>query len=202
VAMSLWNGFLRRRIAEQTAELERRASHDALTGLPNRALLQDRLEQALAHSERAQSRVAVLFLDLDGFKPVNDNLGHAAGDELLKGVAVRLQECVRKGDTVARLGGDEFVLVLQGTSEAEAQVIADRVLQALRQPVQLSGQEVRLAGSLGVSLTSDQALDADTLLQHADMAMYRAKQSGRNNCQFYNEAMAQTRQDPRTAPPL
>jgi diguanylate cyclase (GGDEF)-like protein/PAS domain S-box-containing protein len=166
--------------------LEHQASHDALTGLANRNLLHDRLRQAVAHAERQKHQLAVAFLDLDNFKYLNDSLGHSAGDELLKIVAHRLKSCVREGDTVARLGGDEFVLVLVDQVGAEGvSTVVRRVLQKASEPYQIGEREFNTSASLGVSLYPDDGTDAETLLKHADAAMYRAKAQGRNNVHFF-----------------
>ncbi len=166
--------------------LEHQASHDALTGLANRNLLHDRLHQAIAHAERQRLQLAVVFLDLDNFKYLNDSLGHSAGDELLKMVAHRLKTCVREGDTVARLGGDEFVLVLVDQSGAEAvNHVVQRVLETASEPFFVAGREFNTSASLGVSLYPQDGGDAETLLKNADAAMYRAKAQGRNNFCFF-----------------
>nr|WP_239552552.1 diguanylate cyclase [Oceanisphaera litoralis] len=162
---------------EDTREQLERAYHDALTALPSRTLLMDRLEHALSHAKRHQGRIAVLFIDLDGFKAVNDTLGHAAGDVLLQMVAKRLLSCVREIDTVARLGGDEFVIVLEHIGHAgEIDLVADRILDILQQPFVIANQSVCISGSLGSSLYPENGTDAATLLGHADDAMYQAKQ--------------------------
>ena len=162
------------------------ATHDALTGLPNRLLLTDRLFHALARARRRSSLVAVLFLDLDRFKLVNDTLGHHIGDELLKHVADRLAGCVREGDTVARLGGDEFVIVLDDVpTKQAAAATASKVLEVLSQPFDLGGPEFFASASIGVSIFPQDGGNARTLLKNADAAMYQAKESGRNNIQYY-----------------
>ena len=167
-------------------QLEHQASHDTLTGLPNRSLLQERLRQALAQAMRQKYKLAVAFLDLDNFKYVNDSLGHSAGDELLKVVAHRLKSCVRETDTVARLGGDEFVLLLVDHGDAEAiNRVMRRVLQQMSEPCFIAGQELHTGGSLGVSVFPEDGSDADVLLKHADAAMYRAKAQGRNSVFFF-----------------
>jgi diguanylate cyclase (GGDEF)-like protein/PAS domain S-box-containing protein len=162
------------------------AHHDALTNLPNRMLLMERLSHALAHAHRHGQRVAVMFLDLDRFKNINDTLGHAVGDQLLKSVAARLSECVREDDTVARLGGDEFVIILEEMSGIQdAAGVAQKLIHALERPMMLERQEVFATTSIGISVYPDDGDNADTLIKHADTAMYRAKEQGRNNCQFY-----------------
>ncbi len=169
-------------------EIEHIAFHDPLTQLPNRRLLADRIQQALAHSQRSGEHTAVVCLDLDGFKAVNDSLGHDAGDILLVETAHRLISCVRTGDTVARLGGDEFVLLLCGlTSPADCENTLKRVLTDLATPFNLSeGRQGKISGSLGYTLYPDDSADADTLLRHADHAMYAAKQDGKNRFLQFN----------------
>ncbi len=169
---------------EATAQLRQAATHDALTGLPNRALMQDRLAQALARTARDGSGLAVLFIDLDGFKPVNDTYGHIAGDMLLQGVAQRLRGCVRDSDTVARVGGDEFVVVSLGSGSPEAAAtVADKLLTALTPPFPLGVGEARIGASIGIALASgrepDQPVPAQSLLDAADHAMYDAKHAGK-----------------------
>jgi diguanylate cyclase (GGDEF)-like protein/PAS domain S-box-containing protein len=166
--------------------LEHQASHDALTGLANRNLLQARLRQAIAQAERQQDGLAVVFMDLDNFKYLNDSLGHSAGDELLKMVANRLKACVREGDTVVRLGGDEFVLLLlnQSTAESVGHVVR-RVFEKTSEPYFIAGREFNTSASIGVSLYPQDGADAEALLKNADAAMYRAKADGRNNYQFF-----------------
>lgn len=182
---------------QQHEQLERAAHYDALTGVPNRILLADRLCQAIAQTQRNRDLLAVCYLDLDGFKPINDTWGHAAGDRLLLQVAERLRLCLRGGDTVARLGGDEFALLLLGLGgRAECEAALQRVLEALAQPVNLDGQWVAVTASIGVSLYPEDDADADTLLRHADQAMYRAKQGGRNRYHLFAAAeMARLRDE-------
>jgi diguanylate cyclase (GGDEF)-like protein/PAS domain S-box-containing protein len=158
--------------------LTHRALHDPLTGLPNRALFADRLEHALTDAHRTGLRSGLVYLDLDGFKHVNDTAGHAAGDELLQQVAARLRQCLRPGDTLARLGGDEFAVLCPGSSGA-ATVVAERLLHALRAPVVLAAGTYCVSASLGVTLTLPQD-SADTAVQRADAAMYAAKRSGKD----------------------
>jgi diguanylate cyclase (GGDEF)-like protein/PAS domain S-box-containing protein len=177
-----------RRRAEQ--QIKNLAYNDPLTGLPNRLLFNDRLSVALAQAHRQQQGLAVLFLDLDGFKLINDSLGHARGDLLLKAVAERLLGSVREGDTVARLGGDEFTLMLPGIPRTlEAARVAEKVLDAVRRPLVLDGHEIVVTASMGISLYPDDGWDVDTLVKNADTAMYRAKEKGRDHYQLYAPAM-------------
>ena len=166
--------------------IEYQAKHDALTELPNRSLLRERLQAGVARCRRDSRQLALLFVDLDHFKDVNDTLGHAAGDRLIQAVARRLVESVRDGDTVARLGGDEFVLLLEGEID-DGRIVAtsERVLGAVSQPYQIDGRELRVTCSLGISVFPRDGSDADTLLQHADTAMYSAKHEGRNTFQRF-----------------
>ena len=168
----------RKRAAEQIESL---AYRDTLTGLPNRRLFTDRLELAVTHAQRQRQKLAVIFADLDRFKVVNDSLGHAWGDELLRHVARRIESCVRHGDTVARLGGDEFTLILPGIEKgADAEKIAVKVLDALRPPLKLGNHEIFVTASAGLAVYPDHGEDVETLVKNADAAMYRAKEDGRN----------------------
>jgi diguanylate cyclase (GGDEF)-like protein/PAS domain S-box-containing protein len=177
-----------RKLAEE--RMVHLAHHDTLTGLPNRSLISDRLDMTIAQAQRSGGSVSVAFIDLDGFKLVNDGLGHNAGDELLKVVAERMSGCLRASDTVGRFGGDEFVLLLTETGSAvgAAQVI-ERVREAVLQSISLCGQEVQVSCSIGVAVYPQDGADAETLLMNADAAMYRAKEKGKNNCQFYTREM-------------
>jgi diguanylate cyclase (GGDEF)-like protein/PAS domain S-box-containing protein len=171
-------------------EVQRLAHYDILTGQPNRFLLEERLKHALGQAQRDENEVGVLFVDLDRFKWVNDTLGHACGDQLLKKVASKLQRCVRQGDTVARIGGDEFVIVLYGfDSVDEPPHFAQRFLEALAQPVTLEGVEVFNSASIGIAIYPMDGKDVNTLLRNADTAMYAAKEHGRNTYQFYSGDM-------------
>jgi len=169
-------------IKQQQEQVERIAFHDALTHLPNRLLLGDRLRQLLAMSERLHAMLAVCFIDLDGFKAINDSFGHDAGDLLLKEVARRLLACVRSSDTVARLGGDEFIVVLSPLqTQDECRPVLTRICAALSEPVELgNGKQGRVSASIGVAFFPEDGKAADILTAHADEAMYRAKRSGRN----------------------
>ncbi len=162
------------------------AHHDALTGLPNRRLMQDRLNQAILQARRQQTHVALLFLDLDRFKLVNDTLGHETGDYVLRDVAKRLMKVVREGDTVSREGGDEFVIVLPELEKPEsAQVVANKILHELSKPIEVSGHELTITASIGISHYPNDATDIQQLLKHADSAMYQAKDAGRNTARFF-----------------
>ncbi len=170
------------------AEILKIAYHDNLTGLPNRLLVADRLNQALAQAERSKRMIAVCYLDLDGFKPVNDNHGHQVGDQLLKEIANRMQAAVRANDTVGRLGGDEFVLLLTDLESAEEyQIILERVMNAINQPMLLNDSlQVKVGASIGITVFPEDNEAPDTLLRHADQAMYQAKRAGRNRVCFFS----------------
>lgn len=166
------------------------AHHDSLTALPNRLLFRDRLQSALALSRRNHWMLAVLFVDLDRFKTINDTLGHAVGDQLLQEAARRLLHSVRDCDTVCRLGGDEFALVLPELGDMyEAAQVPQRIVESLRLPMTIAGHELNLSASIGIALFPVDAEDPEVLLRHADVAMYHAKKLGRNNYQFYTAAM-------------
>ena len=175
-----------RKVAEERVHFL--AYYDALTGLPNRILLQDRIGMALASAAKREEKVAVLFLDLDRFKIINDSLGHSAGDILLREVAVRLKEWSRKQDTVARVGGDEFVLLLTGVEQAsDAAVAAQRVVDAMTAQFSVRGHSINITCSVGISMFPEHGIDGETLIKNADAAMYSAKQNGPNTCQFFTE---------------
>ncbi|MHB1231039.1 MAG: putative bifunctional diguanylate cyclase/phosphodiesterase [Burkholderiales bacterium] len=177
-----------RKRAEKTIAYQ--AYHDLLTGLPNRALFQDRLAQAINQAKRDNTQLAVMFLDLDKFKFVNDSLGHVAGDKLLKTLAARLRSCLREVDTLARLGGDEFVLLLPQINEAtDATLIAEKILLALQQKFVIGDHELFASVSIGIVLYPDDADTSENLIKRADVAMYHAKNQGRNNYQLFNYAM-------------
>jgi len=166
------------------------AYYDALTGLPNRRLLQDRLTQALASARRQKGRVALLFLDLDGFKIINDSLGHSIGDLLLQEVAERLKKWAREQDTVARVGGDEFLVVLTGLKDvADAAVAAERLIAVMTAGFFVQGHALNVSCSIGVSMFPEHGADGETLIKNADAAMYSAKGSGHNGCRFFTEDM-------------
>lgn len=174
-------------LIQQQTVLEKIAHHDALTGLPNRLLLKDRLSLAVAHSERTKTSLAICYIDLDGFKPVNDKFGHAVGDIVLKEIANRFRKIVRSQDTVARLGGDEFVILigdLKNTQDYKR--VLGKVLEDASKPVGFGqNQSVNVSASIGVTVFPDDASVADTLLHHADQAMYEAKRLGKGRFCLY-----------------
>ena len=176
-----------KRVEEQIRHM---AHHDALTQLPNRVLLHDRIGQAIAQAQRNDEALALLFIDLDRFKTVNDSLGHPVGDRLLQAVAGRLAACTRVSDTVARIGGDEFVVLLSNLDRPEAaRHVAQKVLEALSEPVSLDGHELKVTPSIGICVYPHDGADVEALMRNADTAMYHAKQMGRNNFQFFTQAM-------------
>ncbi|MCP3867719.1 MAG: EAL domain-containing protein [Gammaproteobacteria bacterium] len=185
-----------RRLAEQKlreneARMNYLAYHDALTDLPNRLLFQDRLQHSMFKARRSNQQLAILFLDLDRFKTVNDSLGHDVGDKLLQKVAIRLQDCMRHSDTVARLGGDEFVVILEHFKELkEVILVARKIINMLSVPTTIKDQELSFTTSIGISLFPSDSEDVEGLMKCADMAMYRAKERGRNNYQFYTSEMS------------
>jgi len=181
-----------RRVEEQVRHM---AHHDALTQLPNRALLQDRVGQAIAKARRSGEVLALLFIDLDRFKTINDSLGHAVGDRLLQAVAARLLGCTRAADTVARIGGDEFVVLLGDLGRAEtARHVAQKVLDELSAPLALGAYNLQVTPSIGIAAFPEDGEDVDTLMRNADTAMYHAKQAGRSNFQFFTAAMNEATQ--------
>lgn len=169
-------------------ELRHRALHDPLTGLGNRILFRDRLDHAVARAARAPESLAVLMIDLDGFKGVNDSLGHAAGDQLLREVATRLRGSVRPGDTVSRMGGDEFAILIEGAPFDTAATVAQRIINRLRAPIELEGKPIVCQGSVGISSGST-AIGSEDLLRHADLAMYAAKQAGKGRYAAFDPSM-------------
>jgi diguanylate cyclase (GGDEF)-like protein/PAS domain S-box-containing protein len=166
------------------------AQHDFLTGLPNRMLLNDRVSQAIVLAHRHMKKVAVLFLDLDGFKHINDSLGHPIGDKLLQSIAKRLVDCGRSSDTVSRQGGDEFVVLLSEVEQSDdAAITARRMLQAVAEPHSIGQHDLHVTASIGLSIYPDDGLDAETLIKNADTAMYQAKENGHQSFQFFKPAM-------------
>jgi diguanylate cyclase (GGDEF)-like protein len=184
-------------VQEKTGQLRHQALHDALTGLPNRVLARDRAEQMLARARRQHLPVAALYVDIDGFKHVNDSFGHAAGDELLRIVAARLAGVVREGDTAARLGGDEFVVLVEGsTLDAGPELVAERLLEVLRRPYDMGneiGRQLSITASIGIA--SDLRGDAEELLRDADVALYEAKAAGKNRYTLFESGMQTAVQD-------
>ncbi|MCW9013633.1 MAG: EAL domain-containing protein [Gammaproteobacteria bacterium] len=197
--LALVRDITERRLAEE--QIAYLAYHDNLTGLPNNRLFRDRLEQGIAHAERSNSKLAVLFLDLDRFKLINDSMGHSVGDELLQITSERLIEGVRRSDSVAlnmatlntsvaRLGGDEFTIMLEDIEDiSSVSRVAERLIENVGKPFELSNQEVHISTSIGVAIYPEDGSDAGMLLKNADVAMYHAKDQGRNNFQFFNESM-------------
>jgi diguanylate cyclase (GGDEF)-like protein/PAS domain S-box-containing protein len=187
-----WHGFItditeRKNVEER---IRRMAQYDTLTDLPNRALLSDRLQLALATAKREGTRLALLFLDFDKFKPINDSLGHAIGDVLLKQAAVRMQHCVRESDTVARIGGDEFVVLLPHIETAkDAELVAEKIRLAIGKPFNTEGHTLEISASIGIAIFPDDGEDEIELAKHADLAMYHSKQSGRNTVMSYHPDM-------------
>jgi diguanylate cyclase (GGDEF)-like protein len=188
----LWHGF----IADITdsknaaAQIQHMAQYDQLTDLPNRALLSDRLQQALAIAKREQTRLALLFMDLDKFKTINDSLGHAVGDVLLQRAATRMQNCMRESDTIARIGGDEFVVLIPHIeTEQDAFLVSEKIRISLEQPFEIEGYVLNISTSIGIAIYPEQGEDEIELAKHADLAMYYAKQSGRNNVLIYHPDM-------------
>ncbi len=178
------------------AQIKRLAYYDSLTGLPNRALFMDRLVAALIAGRETERPAAVLFVDLDQFKLVNDTLGHSAGDQLLQVVARRLEGCLRQSDVVARFGGDEFVISVPNLGpESQVEEIARKLLKVLAQPMELGGEHINCSASIGIALFPRDGEDAETLLKHADVAMYQAKAAGRNGFQYFSEEMERKAQE-------
>ncbi|MGB5475261.1 MAG: EAL domain-containing protein [Gammaproteobacteria bacterium] len=173
--------------AESVAKrMQFHAHHDSLTGLPNRVLLNDRIKTELAHARREQSILALLFLDLDRFKVINDSLGHATGDQLLRIISRRIKDCVREGDTVARLGGDEFMVLLPRIASAsDAGRIGNKIIESLTEPMSCNGHDLQITTSAGISIYPFDGTDSETLIKNADISMYRAKELGRNKAVYY-----------------
>jgi diguanylate cyclase (GGDEF)-like protein/PAS domain S-box-containing protein len=170
--------------------MQHMAQYDALTHLPNRALFNDRLRQAIAAAQRNKARLALMFIDLDKFKPVNDTYGHGVGDLLLKEVALRIQDCLRESDTAARIGGDEFVVLLPAIeTHQDVSKVGQKILHALNQPFALAGHTLEISGSIGVAVYPQHGKDEKLLVKSADIAMYHAKKNGRNNVKMYQPGL-------------
>jgi diguanylate cyclase (GGDEF)-like protein/PAS domain S-box-containing protein len=183
-AVVVFHDITERKLSDE--RIRHLAQHDTLTDLPNRALLTDRLQQALSSAKRENQRIAVMFVDLDRFKPINDSLGHIVGDWLLKEAASRMRACVRESDTVARVGGDEFVVLLRTVeNESDAAMVAEKIRNVLNKPFELAQQSLRISCSIGLALYPEHAQNEKELLDYADIAMYRAKQSGRDKVQIF-----------------
>ncbi|MBL8512729.1 MAG: GGDEF domain-containing protein, partial [Betaproteobacteria bacterium] len=176
-------------LKEREAEIERLALEDPLTGLPNRRLFEDRLEHALTAARRTKGPVAVMLIDLDGFKSVNDQHGHDAGDAVLRGVAARLKDSMRESDTVARTGGDEFIVIAAGIgSREDAAAFAHKLLAAICEPLLWNGVPLKVGASIGVALYPSDDDHPAQLVRHADEAMYRVKETGRDGVRFHGES--------------
>jgi diguanylate cyclase (GGDEF)-like protein/PAS domain S-box-containing protein len=175
---------------EVEEHMQHMAQYDALTHLPNRALFNDRLQQAIAAAHRNKARLALMFIDLDKFKPVNDTYGHGVGDLLLKDVALRIQDCLRDSDTAARIGGDEFVILLPAIeTQQDAGKVGEKILAALNRPFMLAGHTLNISGSIGVAVYPEHGKDEKLLVKSADIAMYHAKKNGRNNVKMYEKGL-------------
>ena len=192
------NELLEETVEEKTQELQKQskkmkylAHHDALTALPNKNLFLDRLKQSIKHAKRQHQSLAVLFLDLDRFKEINDTYGHDVGDELLKGIAQRLQTCVREDDTVARIGGDEFTIILPNTNQVSVVKVVEKIFDDMKQPFIITGVDIHATFSVGISVYKQDGETPDILLRNADTAMYKAKDNGKNSYQFYNQQMTE-----------
>jgi diguanylate cyclase (GGDEF)-like protein/PAS domain S-box-containing protein len=170
--------------------IRHQAQYDALTDLPNRVLLFDRLQQALAQAKRDKARLALMYVDLDRFKQINDSLGHTIGDLVLQQAAERMQDCVREVDTVARIGGDEFIVLLPIIeNDEDALIVAEKIRQVLCQPFEISGQSLQLSSSIGIAIYPDHGTSEDEITGNADIAMYIAKEAGRDNVKIYTQGM-------------
>ena len=178
------------KLRRQSLELHHQAHHDDLTGLPNRTLFKDRLSQAIISAKRHDSKFALLFIDLDQFKKINDTLGHHIGDHVLIEAALRLQNCIREEDTIARLGGDEFTIILKDVNNLQdISNIAQKIINDMKEPIPIKGHELYISASVGISLYPQDALSEEDLIKFADTAMYKAKDEGRDNFQFYTATM-------------
>lgn len=188
IALIVGNARKMEALQKSQIHLVHSAFHDPLTKLPNRALLCDRMVQAINHANRNQTQVAILYCDLDGFKTINDTLGHEAGDHVLKTMGERFASCVRGNDTVARVGGDEFIFVLTEVESVEnTSAVANKILETISMPISFLNQDIRLFGSIGIAIYPLDGEETDSLVKNADRAMYIAKKRGKNNYQFFIE---------------
>lgn len=187
--VALFADITKRKQAEHM--IKKMAYFDSLTDLPNRTLFHDRLTQAINQAKRTKNPIAVLFLDLDRFKIINDSLGHTAGDQLLQEVSKRLLTCIREGDTVSRQGGDEFTMLLPNTTHSGAIKVARRIIELISHPMEINGHEILVTPSIGISMYPDHGEDVESLLKNADTAMYHAKDLGKNNFQLYSSKLDQ-----------
>jgi diguanylate cyclase (GGDEF)-like protein/PAS domain S-box-containing protein len=185
--LAIFSDISERKIAQE--RIQQLAHYDVLTGLPNRVLFSDRLEQAIISAQRNHTNIALLFLDIDRFKQINDTLGHGVGDRLLQNVGQRLLGCVREQDTVSRQGGDEFIVVLSDAGSAGAELVAQKILQSILQPYVIEQHDLRITASIGIAIFPDHAQDSESLIKYADVAMYQAKESGRNCYLSFHPAM-------------
>jgi diguanylate cyclase (GGDEF)-like protein len=186
----IWHGFItditERKLAEE--RIQRMARYDVLTDLPNRSLLSDRLQQALSNAKREHSNFALMFIDMDNFKPINDTFGHAIGDKLLARLALRMHQCMRESDTLARIGGDEFVVLLPNAESAhDAKIVADKIRQCIDIPFEVEDYTLNVTVSIGVAMYPDHGENEIELSKNADRAMYYAKQQGRNTVMVYHD---------------
>lgn len=185
--LAIFSDISERKLAQE--RIQQLAHYDVLTGLPNRVLFNDRLEQAMISAQRNHSRISLLFLDIDRFKQINDTLGHSTGDQLLQNVGRRLLECVREQDTVSRQGGDEFIIVLADADATGAELVAEKILHAILQPYTIEQHDLRITASIGIAVYPDHAQDSENLIKYADVAMYQAKENGRNCYQHFDPSM-------------
>ena len=184
------NEKLEKKVQQRTKALSYQAYHDSLTGLPNRTLFHDRLEQSIIKAKRIKSEIAIFFIDLDGFKHINDSLGHDIGDEVLKMTSKRLRDVLREGDTLSRLGGDEFTVIIENLNDTQnTSLIANKILKSLVEPMEINSQILYISASIGISLYPKDDTDVKNLIKYADTAMYKAKDEGKNNFQFYSSEM-------------
>lgn len=185
--LAIFSDISERKLAQE--RIQQLAHYDVLTGLPNRVLFNDRLQQAIISAQRNRSKIAVLFLDIDRFKQINDTLGHSAGDSLLQSVGERLLGCVREQDTISRLGGDEFVVVLNDAGSDGAELVAQKILESILQPYPIEGHDLRITASIGIAVYPDHAANSENLIKYADVAMYQTKENGRNCYRHFDPSM-------------